>query len=1751
MGAKKVGCIRLKPRKIKSSKLLIALGVFLAFLGWDMQAGQIVEAATPSVNYSVYVEGTKWQAAKKDGVLAGTEGKALKLESLKINITNKPYTGGVKYRSYIQGVGWESWVTDNAQSGTPGLNKRLEGFQAELYGDIELYYSLEYRAHVQSVGWQPWTENGVLAGTMGESLRIEAIQMRLVPKKLIYDSPLVVVPDDTTEIDSKYNFIAKFIPGKTTVVPFGSGWKKTRVYENDPSTKLNWWSFNPGTSTAGKGKVGVVYKNVGRYNGKDIDLKITINDWLRYTKTVGNMSYADEEISHISQGYTWVDQTWAYYESGTNNEVTMTGYMTIADIDARQGIKFSKETSLKISKIFTPLDTSRVQFENQNGEYYFYDATNKAFPTDDPMTQFTFLYDGVKSLTFKWMREYDKTNSGPDSNININQSSGEMFTYMSTKPAKTAVVPPEKRVVLPDGSEMIDSIVTNVNDEINYSIYHQVPSEEAKYYYDSYVMADILPDVLTGISVKIINQEGKDESARFNVSISGTKVTATAKNTKDAGFYDKMFTFMYTAKIDKTKMRAKLVNNEATLRNKATLSVNGKPSYSNTVTSKVTQRNITINHIDDITGKTIKTETAKLMDGEPYDYSPKTDLVYETGYNYKALSGKQSGTVNGKDIVLNFRYTRPWTITVNHIDKDTNKIIKTEIGKKYNGETYSYAPKTDLVYDSAFKYKPVSATQTGTIANKDVTLSLYYTGPRTITVNHVDKDTGTVLKTVSERKHDGESYSYAPITTFKNAAGDAYKVVSATQTGKLSGQNVTVTLYYTQPRTITVQHIDQETNKVLNTVTEKKHDGLAYSYSVKTNLVYNASFMYKPVTTTAQSGTVAGKNITLKFYYLAPRTITINHVDDDDSKVIKSETDRKHNGDKYTYAPKTDLKTSGGDAYKAVTTTQTGTVNGNMTITIRYTKPRVITIKHVDDDNNTVLKTETEKKYDGEKYSYVPKTDLKTSSGDAYKAVTATQTGTVNGATTVTIRYTKPRLITIKHVDDDTNAVLATDTDKKYDGTAYSYAVKTTLKTAGGDLYKALSGALTGTVKGDVTLTIRYTKPRVITINHVDDDDGKVIKTESEKKYDGATYSYTPRTDLKTSDNFAYIAKSPIQKGVVDGNTTVTIRYVKPRTITINHVDNDDNKVIKTEIDRKYVGDKYSYSPRTDLKTTGGDAYKGVTAVQTGTIAGHLTITIKYTKPRTITINHVDDDDSKVIKSESEKKYDGESYSYAPKTDLKTSDNFAYKAKSATQTGKVAGNTTITIRYIKPRVITINHVDNDDIKVIKTDIDRKYVGDVYEYSARTDLKTTGGDAYKGLTAVQKGTIAGHLTITIKYTKPRLLTINHVDDDTEKIIKTETTKKYDGETYTFSAKTDLLFESKYKYYALAPATLSGTVKGNQILAFRYTKPSLAIGFEKIRIKTDVAANGLPVELNFNLIKLADRWETNSATVTLVDKATSKTVYTKTVAIKDLKDGLKFTIPAAQLTHKGKHNYEAVVTTSNDKTIVVVTDQNKINTDGYIASGETLSMTSSTKAQELKFEGIAMTERVINKEIKLYNETIVATVEPSIQIKSGYGFASPQTITYATTVDNDALSDINAIGLADTIISDGNYPEKDGRNQIALSVKNTDVSKKRTTVLDVPQVFVDSEGSISLTNSPDRVDGKKRLYVDVWPEELGEQTYTVDTEPMGRNAISFELHRKVDIDAYMFNHVDSETMKDDALLITPADHMYFGIDAFIKR
>jgi len=137
--------------------------------------------ARRDVSYAAHVQNIGWQNSVSDGELAGTTGRSLRVEALRMSLTDSP-DGTIEYKTRAENGSWQDWASNGETSGSIGKSQPLDALSVRLTGTLAQEYDIYYRVHVSDVGWLGWTSNGSLAGCGGYSRDIEAVEIKILPK---------------------------------------------------------------------------------------------------------------------------------------------------------------------------------------------------------------------------------------------------------------------------------------------------------------------------------------------------------------------------------------------------------------------------------------------------------------------------------------------------------------------------------------------------------------------------------------------------------------------------------------------------------------------------------------------------------------------------------------------------------------------------------------------------------------------------------------------------------------------------------------------------------------------------------------------------------------------------------------------------------------------------------------------------------------------------------------------------------------------------------------------------------------------------------------------------------------------------------------------------------------------------------------------------------------------------------------------------------------------------------------------------------------------------------------------------------------------------------------------------------------------------------------------------------------------------------------------------------------------------------
>lgn len=519
---------------------------------------------------------------------------------------------------------------------------------------------------------------------------------------------------------------------------------------------------------------------------------------------------------------------------------------------------------------------------------------------------------------------------------------------------------------------------------------------------------------------------------------------------------------------------------------------------------------------------------------------------------------------------------------------------------------------------------------------------------------------------------------------------------------------------------------------------------------------------------------------------------------------------------------------------KASTTVDNDTSNilesNNVDVDVYYT----VTINHIDEYNNAILKTTTDEVIYGNTFSS-NKEDFENYEYDYNESDTndGKNSGVVNKNITVNYYYKKKATVTVNYYKEGTTEKLAeSDILNKYYGDTYDVSnYKDNNNVPSKYEYTRFTSnttdELTGTVYID-EIRINYyykLKDAKIVINYLEDKtnsklaESTVINTKYDNKYDVTSY----KNNSNISSKYEYIRFESNPSDALTGTVnqdTVTINYyykLKKSKIIINYYkEGTTEKLAETTTLNKYYDDTYDVTNYKDNKNVSTDyKYVNYTSTPENAVSGIVSqdvITVNYyyaLKDAIINIKYIDELTGQSISNEEniQTKY-GVLYNTLNLDSYKKEiPGYDYSKTETTPrdiTGKVNQDTTTIIHYYKKKAsITINYIDkytNAKISGISSDVINNHYGDSYntENNRTEKEKNTIFNDYDYANEYVitpentslNGTIStDNIVVNYYYNKKSNITIKYYDIETKKEIAKENVdnKVHFGEIYNVEAK----------------------------------------------------------------------------------------------------------------------------------------------------------------------------------------------------------------------------------------------------------------------------------------------------------------------------------------------------------------------------
>ncbi|MGX1450079.1 fibronectin-binding protein [Bacillus sp. 153480037-1] len=483
--------------------------------------------------------------------------------------------------------------------------------------------------------------------------------------------------------------------------------------------------------------------------------------------------------------------------------------------------------------------------------------------------------------------------------------------------------------------------------------------------------------------------------------------------------------------------------------------------------------------------------------------------------------------------------------------------------------------------------------------------------------------------------------------------------------------------------------------------------------------------------------------------------------------------------------------------------------------------------------------------------------------------------------------------------------------------------------------------------------------------------------------------------------------------------------------------------------------------------------------------------------------------------------------------------------------------TSFTAKFeVRQKQITVQHIDKYNNNLLKEEKYTRNIGTEYSFDPKSSI-TDNGDKYIPVDNKTKKGVLGNKDVTVKfyYNLQRKVTVKHVDARDDRVIKTESDLYVRGSKYSYKPKKDLK-KGDYTYRPVSTAVQKGEIGSKDIvITFYYDVPLIKASMKKIQIYTELASKGLPVKINLDRVNVYPDSvnDMSKEKIKLSIYQGKDVVATKEYTAKSLPTKTEMKIPATDLVVNKKKSYTVKLEGFNKNAFDIETKIASLKTDGYAASQKKITA-NAANATSLEYKGVVMTEREINKDMKLYYETLSIPLKTLSKMRTGYGFEMPVNINYKNEISTWS-DDMELMMKTPTSIVDKSYIDYPVKNKIASvpleKTKGASTKSGESTTIsntyELQHVNVEKQTGSLFTDDQVRnkdkrikhelINGERKFYLPIWGD-IGDYKFTVEsTKAIGVNQVSFVVNHNLNVYAHMIAHMDSKTIKEDAVLMKP--------------
>ena len=515
-----------------------------------------------------------------------------------------------------------------------------------------------------------------------------------------------------------------------------------------------------------------------------------------------------------------------------------------------------------------------------------------------------------------------------------------------------------------------------------------------------------------------------------------------------------------------------------------------------------------------------------------------------TGYTFNSKS-KNSIVIDEENNIAYVYYVKNnYNYTIKHVEKgNTENVLKTETGSakfeenipvnelNFKGFTYDHKDKDSII-----------------ISDKENIAYVYYKRNNyNYTIKHVEL--GNESNILDEETKEA-SYNSTIEVKSKNFTGYTY-VRKSSETIVIDEENNIAYVYYTKNSyNYTIKHMETGTNTVLDTeggtakfeetikVNSKNFTGFTYDYKDKESIIISDK-----------------ENIAYVYYKRNNYNYTIKHVElGNESNILDVETKEAS----YDATINVNSKEFTGYTYVRKSSETIKITDGENIAYVYYKRNNYnYIIKHVEENTENVLKTET----DTANYEDVINVKESTFKGFTYVRKSSETIEITDGENIAYVYYKRNNYnYTIKHVEENTENVLKTETDS----VNYEDVINVNELTFKGFTYVRKSSETIEITDGENIAYVYYKRNNYnYTIKHMEKNTETLLGIEEGT----ADFEDTIKVNSKIFTGFTYDSKDKDSIIISDEENIAYVYYTRNNyNYTIKHVENGNTEnVLKTE----------------------------------------------------------------------------------------------------------------------------------------------------------------------------------------------------------------------------------------------------------------------------------------------------------------------------------------------------------------------------------------------------------------------------------------------------------------------------------------------------------------------------------------------------------------------------------------------------------